>query len=450
MGFSNNFLWGAASAAYQIEGGHDADGKGKSIWDEAVTHPGYVPHGETGNVACDFYHRMREDVALMAQMGLKAFRFSISWSRVMPWGTGEVNEAGLKFYSNLVDELKKHDIEPLVTLYHWDLPLALQERGGWADPGIENWFADYVKTVAERLSDRVRYWMTINEPQMFIGLGYFVGAHPPFEHADAARQIQVTKNVLRAHGRAVRTLRQYAKLPPVIGLAPTGSVSLPKTGDPADIESARARSYDFDRYGFTMQNSWWADPIFLGRFPEGAYDAYPEEMARFTDEDMALISEPLDFYGFNVYTAATPHDKPKDGYDEYAWQGSPRTANGWNVTPEVLYWAPRFMYERYHKPIIITENGMSGLDWVSLDGGVHDMQRVDFLHRYLRELKRAAEDGVPVLGYTVWSVMDNMEWNQGYDDRFGLIYIDYRTQERTIKDSGYWYKRVIETNGEEL
>ena len=242
MGFSSNFLWGAACAAYQVEGGHDADGKGKSIWDEAMTHPGYVPHGETGDTACDFYHRMREDVALMAQMGLKAFRFSISWSRVIPQGTGEVNEAGMKFYSDLVDELRENNIEPLVTLYHWDLPLALQERGGWADPEIENCFADYVKAVAERLSDRVRYWMTINEPQMFVGLGYFVGAHPPFERADAARQIQVTKNVLRAHGRAVQTLRKFAKLPPVIGLAPTGSVSLPKSDDPVDIESARARS----------------------------------------------------------------------------------------------------------------------------------------------------------------------------------------------------------------
>ncbi len=450
MGFSSDFLWGAASAAYQIEGGRDADGKGKSVWDEAMNRPGYVSHGERGDTACDFYHRMRGDVALMARLGLKSFRFSISWPRVIPQGTGEVSEAGMRFYSDLVDELRSNGIEPLVTLYHWDLPQALQERGGWANAEIEDWFAQYAGAVVDRLSDRVRYWITLNEPQMFVGLGYFAGAHPPFEHFDAARQILVSKNVLRAHGRAVQVIRERAKLTPVVGLAPTGSVSIPKSACREDIGNARERSFDFDKYGFTMQNSWWADPIFLGRFPEGAFEAYPEEMSVFTPEDMVLISQPLDFYGFNVYTAAVPHDKPKDGYDEYAWQGSPHTANGWNVTPEVLYWAPRFMFERYGKPILITENGMSCLDWVSLDGGVHDPQRVDFLHRYLRELRRAAEDGVPVIGYTVWSFMDNMEWNQGFDERFGLVYVDYRTQERTVKDSGYWYKRVIETNGEEL
>lgn len=450
MGFSADFLWGASCAAYQVEGGFDADGKGMSIWDEAVRDKSFAAHGETGNVACDFYHKMRSDVELMAKMGLKAFRFSISWSRVIPEGTGKINEAGLRFYSDLVDELKKHNIEPLVTLYHWDLPLALEKRGGWENPEIEDWFAEYVKVVCDALSDRVRYWMTINEPQMFVGVGYFVGGHPPFKRLDAAEQINVTKNILRSHGRAVRVLREYAKLPPIIGLAPTGDVYLPKTDDPENVKIARDRSFEFDKYGFTMQNSWWGDPIFLGRFPEGAYKTYPEEMAIFTAEDMELISSPLDFYGFNAYKGTTPHDTPRESYGEYAYQGSPRTMSGWEVTPEVMYWSPKFLYERYKKPIMVTENGMAGMDWVSLGGGVHDKQREDFLHRYILELRRAVDDGVPVIGYNVWSVMDNMEWNQGYDIRFGLIYVDYRTMERTIKDSGYWYRRVIETNGGEL
>ena len=450
MGFSSNFLWGAASAAYQIEGSWNADGKGESVWDAASHQPGFIVHGETGDVACDHVNRMREDVALMREIGLKSYRFSVSWSRVIPQGTGAVNEAGLKFYSDLVDELRKNDIEPLVTLYHWDLPQALQERGGWENPEIPDWFAEYARMVVSRLGDRVRYWVTINEPQMFVGLGFFAGAHPPFKKLSPEEQIAISVNVLRAHGRAVQTIRETASLPAKIGFAPTGDVYLPKADTAEAIEEAKGKTFGFNRYGFTMENSWWADPIFLGRFPAGAYEVYPEAMAKITDEDMRLISQPLDFYGFNVYHAAVPHGVSKDVYDDYAYQGSPRTMTDWDVTPEVMYWAPRFFHERYQKPILITENGMAAMDWVSLDGRVHDMQRQDFIHRYLLQLKRAAHEGIPVLGYTHWSLMDNLEWNKGFDIRFGLIYIDYRTQERTIKDSGYWYQRVIETNGEEL
>lgn len=450
MSFSDKFLWGAASAAYQIEGAWNADGKGKSIWDVASHEPGFMAHSETGDVACDHVNRMREDVALMREIGLKSYRFSVSWSRVLPSGVGEVNEQGLKFYSDLVDELKTAGIEPLVTLYHWDLPQALQERGGWENPEIADWFAEYAKTVARRLGDRVQYWMTINEPQMFVGLGFFVGAHPPLKKLSPEEQIAVSVNVLRAHGRAVQTIRENTVLPAKIGMAPTGDVYLPKVDTTEAIEEARAKSFGFSRYGFTMENSWWADAVFLGKFPDEAYEIYPEAMAKITKEDMRLISQPLDFYGFNVYHAAVPYGVPKDVYDDYSYQGSPRTMTDWDVTPEVLYWAPRFFYERYRKPILITENGMAAMDWVSLDGYVHDMQRQDFLHRYLLQLKRAADEGVPVLGYTHWSVMDNLEWNKGYDTRFGLIFIDYKTQQRTIKDSARWYGSVIAANGENL
>lgn len=450
MGFSDNFLWGAASAAYQVEGAWDVAGKGLSIWDIASHQPGFMAHGETGDVACDHVNRMREDVALMREIGLKSYRFSVSWSRVLPNGVGEINEQGLKFYSDLVDELKAADIEPLVTLYHWDLPQALQERGGWENSEISEWFAEYVRVVVDCLGDRVQYWMTINEPQMFVGLGFFVGAHPPLKKLVPEEQIAVSVNVLRAHGRAVQVIRETAALPAKIGFAPTGDVYLPKENTETAIEEARTKSFGYNHFGFTMENAWWADPIFLGRFPEGAYEAYPEAMAKITQEDMLLISQPLDFYGFNVYHASVPHGISREVYDDYSYQGSPRTMTDWDITPEVLYWAPRFFYERYQKPILITENGMAGMDWISLDGHVHDMQRKDFLHRYLLQLKCAVEEGVPVLGYTHWSVMDNLEWNNGYDKRFGLIFIDYKTQKRIIKDSARWYSSVIAANGENL
>ena len=450
MGFCNNFLWGAASAAYQIEGAWNNGGKSMSIWDTASHQPGFMAHGETGDVACDHVNRMREDVALMKEIGLKSYRFSVSWSRVLPDGVGQINEAGLQFYSDLVDELKNAGIEPLVTLYHWDLPQALQERGGWENPDSAEWFAEYARVVAKCLGDRVQYWITINEPQMFVGLGYFVGVHPPFQNLPQEGQIAVSVNVLRAHGRAVQSIRQVAALAPMIGFAPTGNVYLPKNGNTDSIEAARRNTFEFDQHGFTMQNSWWADPIFFGRFPEGAYKAYPEAMAKVTADDMKLISQPLDFYGVNVYSAAVPHNVPADQYDDYSYQGSPSTMTGWDITPECLYWAPRFFYEHYRKPILITENGIAAMDWVSIDGGIHDMQRQDFLHRYLLELRRAVDDGIPVIGYTHWSVMDNLEWNNGYNKRFGLIFIDYKTQQRTVKDSARWYSGIIAANGANL
>ena len=450
MGFGKDFLWGAASAAFQIEGAWDEDGKRPSVWDTASHTRGRIAHGEVGDTACDHYHRMREDVALLKELGLKSYRFSVSWPRVILDETGAVNEKGMRFYSDLVDELLRNGIEPMVTLYHWDHPQYLQDRGGWRNPGMVRWFADYAAAVVKRLSDRVRYWITINEPQLFIGMGYHTGTRAPFESSSDEEIIKVSYNVLKAHGAAVRAIRDNAVKAPIIGMAPTGDVTLPESDRQEDIEAARAKSFAVKPGAFTLGNAWWADPVFLGEFPEAAWQRWPGAMkAVVRQEDLALISQPLDFYGFNVYQATTTRGLPDSVYDEYAYQGSPKTALGWNVTPEVMYWAPKFFYERYGKPILITENGMAGLDWPALDGKVHDPQRVDFLHRYLRELRRAAEE-VPVLGYTCWSAMDNMEWNRGYDPRFGLIYVNYQTQERIVKDSGYWYRRVIETNGDEL
>ncbi len=450
MSFPSDFLWGASSAAYQIEGAYNEDGKGPSIWDVLSKEPGIMKRGENGDIACDHYHRFKEDVALMKEIGLKSYRFSISWSRVLPAGTGKVNEKGLLFYSDLVDELLKAGIKPVVTLFHWDLPHALFERGGWRNPEIVNWFAEYTKVMVEALSDRVEYWITINEPQMFIGLGYLIGAHAPFEKNPPNEMIGISHNVLMAHGAAVKTIRQCAKKKPMVGMAPTGDVYLPLGTEESQIEEAKSKSFDFNPYAFTMGNSWWADPVFLGDYPKAAYEIYPEEMKIVKKEDLELISQPLDFYGFNAYNGTTTFGLGEDNYTEYGYPGSPKTTCGWDVTPEVLYWSPKFLYERYQTPIMVTENGMAGMDWVSLDGHVHDMQRQDYLHRYLLQLQKAMEEGIPVLGYHCWSLLDNLEWNRGYDMRFGLIYVDYRTQERTIKDSAFWYRKVIESNGERL
>lgn len=452
MGFCKDFLWGAASAATQVEGAWNEDGKGESIWDTLVHHEQHVAHGETADVACDHYHRYKEDVALMKEMGLKSYRFSISWSRILPNGIGEVNRKGVEFYRNLCDELIAAGIKPLATLYHWDLPTALYEKGGWENPDSSAWFEEYTRVIAEALGDRVYGWMTFNEYQMFVGLGYLAGAHAPFRFGTNDEQLMnITKNLLLAHGRAVAVLREVCPKA-MLGLAPTGDCFLPKNDSPEAIEEARVKSLTLkEGEMYPMSNTWWADPIFKGCYPEGAEERFGDKLYRFTPEEWALVSQELDFYGFNCYQG-TISKYPADpyAYDDYGYQGCPRSTMGWNVTPDALYWASKFLYERYGKPILITENGYAGLDWVSLDGKVHDPGRIDFLHRYLLELRRAAEEGIPVIGYQCWSLMDNFEWSIGYDQRFGLIHIDYQTQKRTLKDSAYWYKEVIAANGENL
>lgn len=450
MPFPKNFLWGAASAAYQVEGACLEDGKKENIWDRFSHEPGRIVHEETGDVACDHYHRWREDVALMKKIGLKSYRFSISWARVLPDGTGWINPEGLQFYSDLVDALLDAGIEPLVTLYHWDLPLTLYQQGGWKNPKSPDWFEEYTRAVVNCLSDRVKFWMTFNEPQMFVGLGLQMGMMAPFEQNDAATILQVSRHIFLAHGRAVSVIRREGKQPAMIGMAPTGDVYLPRSHSEADMEEARRQSFELSPGFFTMGNGWWADPVFLGHFSEAAEAMFGSQLPQFSRDDWTLISQPLDFFGFNAYQGSVHYPVPRDAYQDGAFQGSPRTMMDWGLTPEVLYYAPKWMYERYHKPILITENGMAGMDWVSLDGKVHDMQRIDFLHRYLLALERAVDDGIPVIGYQQWSVMDNFEWCHGYDKRFGLIYVDYRTQKRTLKDSAYWYGQVIQTNGTSL
>ena len=329
MAFAKDFLWGAASAAPQIEGAWNEDGRGESIWDTLVHEGGHVKHGENCDVACDHYHRWREDVAIMKELGLKSYRFSVSWSRVLPEGTGRVNEKGLQFYRDLCDALIEAGIKPLVTLYHWDLPTALYRK--------------------------------------------------PFERNDTDTLIGVTKNLLLAHGRAVTVLRKNCP-GALVGLAPTGDCYLPKDDSPEAVEEARRRSLSI-RDKLFMSNTWWADPIFLGRYPEEAEELFGERMYRLSKEEWASVSQKLDFYGYNCYQGTMDYPPPADGYDNYGYQGCPKTAFGWNFTPQALYYSSKFWYERYGLPVLITENGYAGTDHVMLDGRVHDPQRQDFLHR---------------------------------------------------------------------
>lgn len=449
MAFSKDFIWGVAGASYQVEGAWNEDGKGPSIWD-TYTHSRQSPvqHHDTGDIACDHYHHMKEDVALLKELGVKAYRFSISWSRVIPDGFGEVNPKGLAFYSDLVDELLANGVEPMITLYHWDLPQAIHDRGGWLNPDIVTWFERYTKIIVDALSDRVKYWITINEPQIFIGLGCYTGVHAPFLKLCDRDVILMSKHVFLAHGHAVRTIREYAKQPSKIGFAPTGPTFIPDNESAEAIEEARKNSFAFNPDGYLFSNSWWADPICLGKFPDGAKEFFGDLIPDFTEEEWSIIRSPLDFYGCNIYNASRDETDIAATDAKNGLVGEPITAINWPITPDALYWSARFFYERYQLPVLITENGCANTDYVFLDGKVHDPQRIDYTTRYLRGYYRASEENIPLVGYIYWSFMDNFEWGIGYSARFGLVHVNYQTQVRTIKDSGYWYRDVIASNGE--
>ncbi|WP_342757763.1 GH1 family beta-glucosidase [Kineothrix sedimenti] len=460
MTFPKNFMWGAATAAYQIEGASAEDGRGPSIWDtydhdtryDSLRKKTNILNKENGEIACDHYHRYKEDVALMKKMGLKAYRFSISWSRILPEGRGKVNEQGIAFYNRLIDELLAAGIEPCVTLFHWDFPQALQDIGGWANPALPDIFAEYVRVAVERFSDRVSYWMTLNEPQCHIVIGHIDGECAPKLRVTDRQAFQLIHNLLKAHGKAVKVIREYAKKKPFVGMAPNPSAFYPATDNKEDIAAAGKAAFACKERNFWC-SALWLDPVFKGEYPKDVVevfgDDFPKEMI--APGDMELISQPLDFLGCNFYTGQeiqcgsdgepqrTPHHL-----------GADLTAFKWEVTPRILRYMPEFIYERYRVPIIITENGASMADWVSLDGKVHDPLRIDFLQRYLLELEKAIDAGIPILGYFAWSLLDNYEWSNGYTERFGLIHVDYTTQKRTLKDSALWYKAVIKSCGKAI
>lgn len=454
MGFKKDFIWGTATAAYQVEGAAYEDGKGLSIWDTFCKEEGRIYENQNGDVACDQYHRYKEDIKLMKELGIKAYRFSICWARILPDGFGKINEKGLEYYDNLINELLANDITPFITLYHWDLPYELHRRGGWLNPEMQEYFYNYASIIAEHYSDRVKYFFTLNEPQVTVGLGYKTGDFAPGLTVGLREYFEIYHNLLKAHGRAVQALREKSKQPVQVGIASCGSLYYPASNSRENIEAARKMMFHIQNDDI-MECNWNAsftcDPIFLGKYPEEISQYFSEYMPDIKEGDMELISQPLDFFGQNMYNAVEiKADENGNPVRAKRYDGFPKTAIQWPVTPECLYWGPKYFYERYKKPIFITENGMSAHDWVSLDGKVHDPNRIDFLHRYLSEMRRAAEDGVDVAGYFEWSMMDNFEWAKGFSERFGTVFVNYNTQERIPKDSAFYYKSVIDSNGNNL
>ncbi|MEO8184358.1 MAG: GH1 family beta-glucosidase [Deltaproteobacteria bacterium] len=445
--FPDRFVWGAATAAYQVEGGARAGGRGPSIWDMLCEKAGAIHGGHSGEVSSDHYHRWAEDVALFRQLGLTGYRFSLSWPRILPSGTGAPNAAGLAFYDRLVDELLAANITPYVTLFHWDLPLDLYHRGGWLNRDVARWFADYTELCVRTLGDRVEHWMTLNEPQVFVGHGHYDGRHAPGLKFSLGEMLRCGHHALLAHGLGVQAIRAASPRPARVGFAPMGFPKLPASDSAEDIAAAREAMFavsDPNHWNLT----WWSDPVFLGRYPEDGWRLFGKDAPQVAASDLEVISSPTDFLGLNIYqgeqircgAAGKPEVVPPPA-------GFPLSAFNWPITPEALYWGPKFAHERYNKPILITENGMSCRDWPSLDERVHDPQRMDFLTRHLRELHRAISEGVPIEGYFHWSALDNFEWADGYRERFGLIYVDYATGRRIPKDSYHWYAKIIATRG---
>ena len=445
MKFPANFIWGAAASSYQIEGAAWRDGGGRTTWDMFGRHEGKIAGGDSGEIACDHYNRYREDVGLMAELGLQAYRFSVSWPRVLPQGVGAVNQRGLDFYSSLVDALLEKDITPWLTLFHWDYPYELYCKGGWLNRDSADWFADYSALVVDKLSDRVSHWCTLNEPQVFIGNGHLHGTHAPGLEMAHGEALLAAHNSLRAHGKAVQVIRARARTAPCIGASQAGNFFIPESESPADIEAARRRNFAIVDRDF-FNNSWFSDPMLLGRYPEDGLELWGADMPPLDPDDLDTICQPLDYFGANIYSGNYGRAGVDGGLEIVQRAGTDYTDMGWPVTPEVMYWAPKFFAERYALPVVVTENGMANAGDSVHDGVVDDQARIEFLRQYLSEYGRAVEDGVPILGYLLWSIMDNFEWAEGYAKRFGIIHVDYATQKRTFKDSAYWYSHVIGAN----
>lgn len=450
--FREDFVWGVASSAMQIEGTDINDGRGKNIWN-VFEEQGKIYEGQNADISCDHMHHYKDDFALMRNLGVKAYRFSLSWARILPQGTGKVNQAAIDLYRDMIQEMIKNDIVPYITLYHWEFPQALQERGGWLNEDVIEWFGEYAKVVAENFSDLSEYFITLNEPQCFVGLGHLSGIHAPGLKLSVKETFQIAHNALRAHGQGVINLRKYAKQPIKVGFAPTCGVAYPASDKKEDIEAAKKVYFGFynPMDNWTWNVAWFSDPVFLGKYPEEGMKKFAQYLPTITDAHMKLISEPIDFMGQNIYNGYLVKEGV-DGEPEFVKRtpGFPKTAANWPVTPECLYWGLKFIYERYQMPIYITENGMSCHDHVSPDGRVHDSNRIDFLDAYLGQVQKAVEEGVDLRGYFLWTFLDNFEWDKGYNERFGLVHVDFTTQKRIAKDSAYWYQKIMKSNGKEL
>ncbi len=436
--FPAGFLWGAATAAYQIEGGATADGRGPSIWDTFSHTPGATAEGDTGDVACDHYHRYRDDVALMAALGLGAYRFSVAWSRVLPTGVGTPNEPGLAFYDRLVDTLLDRGIRPFVTLYHWDLPQALEERGGWGNRDTAAAFGEYAARMGRRLGDRVKDWMTLNEPFSITLMGYILGMHAPGKR-EPELAFLVSHHLNLAHGDAVRALR--ATVPGArVGIAHVAFPAYPATD--TDADRAAARRFD----GFA--NRWFWDPTLRGAYPEDMLEQLGTLAPRLAPGDAERMSPPIDFFGHNSYTRAVVRDDPNGpvaGVAPVSPPG-PQTEMGWEIYPDHLYDSLTRLTRDYGAlEIYITENGAAFVDALA-DDRVDDPLRIDYLLTHLEAAHRAIAAGVALRGYFCWSLMDNFEWSFGYGKRFGLVYVDYPSQRRIVKASGRVFGELARRN----
>jgi len=442
--FPKNFIWGTASASYQIEGAVKEDGRGISIWDKFSHTPGRILNNQNGDVACDSYHKYKEDIKQLKWLGVDAYRFSVAWPRVIPNGTGKVNEKGLDYYERVVDELLKNGIKPFVTLYHWDLPQVLEDKGGWRKKDTSYAFADYSEVVVKRLSDRVKDWITLNEAPCCSYLGYKLGIHAPGARVSNKVYNQILFNLLLAHGLGLSVIRDFGGSTARAGIAHDIGTAAPATKSKADYEAAKKE--------WIRKNSIWLDPLFFGKFSKADLKLMGKDVPEYSNGEMLLISKPVDFFGINVYAledrchiSAKKNGKVKKipiSLD------APKTSFFWEITPEALSYNIRFACEIYNpKEIFITENGVAFNDVILQDGRIHDSQRVDFFKSYLAEAAKIVKEGYPLKGYFEWSLLDNFEWAAGYTQRFGMIYTDYLTQKRIPKDSAYFYKKLIKENG---
>ncbi len=442
LNFPENFLWGAATASYQIEGAYKEDGKGENIWDRFSHIPGKINEDDTGDVACDHYHRFEEDIEIMKRIGLRTYRFSISWARIFPDGYGKPNPKGMEFYKKLVSKLNENGIIPAVTLYHWDLPQKLQDNGGWANRDTVYHYVEYAKYVFENLGDQVPIWITHNEPFVAAIVGNWIGRHAP-GITDFKTALRVAHHLLLSHGLAVKAYRESGHKGE-IGITLNMNPVYPASEN--DIDKAAAKR--FNEY----LNKWFADPVLKG--------AYPADMLRWFDDmelapdiidgDMSAICQPIDFLGINnYYSSFVRHDE--NNWPVYASEittGRDRTKMDWEINPEGLHDLIVYLDKEYNGiKIIITENGAAFNDIVNHEGKVEDDNRLDYLYRYLEQVHRAIGAGANVGGYYAWSLMDNFEWGYGYSKRFGLVYVDFKTQKRILKKSAYWYSDVIRNNG---
>jgi beta-glucosidase len=438
--FPEGFIWGAATAAYQIEGAWNEDGKGESIWDRFSHTPGTIAHGDRGDVACDHYHRWREDVALMKEVGLQAYRFSISWPRLLPEGRGRLNAAGLDFYSRLVDGLLEAAIEPFITLYHWDLPQALQDQGGWPARATAEAFVEYADLVTRRLGDRVEHWITLNEPFVSAMVGYLEGRHAP-GHSDLDEALAAAHHLLLSHGWAIPVIRRNSPGAQV-------GIALNLSGQTPASPSAADRAAAWQRDG--VVNRWFLDPLSARGYPADIVQHHGNLMEFVQAGDLEAIAAPLDFLGVNYYARGVVRSSVVTGAENAprtVFPNPERTEMGWEVYPEGLYELLGRLHFDYRFPALyVTENGAAYPDRIGPDGQVDDPLRVAFLEEHLAAAARAIGAGVPLRGYFVWSLMDNFEWAHGYSKRFGLIYVDYPTQRRVLKTSAHWYRRVIAAN----